>query len=117
VVTEVALACVLLVGAGLLLRSFLNALHVDLGFQPGRAVMLQEILRRIDSIPGVEASGVADMLQLGRNRSWQFAAKETEARSMQLSFASLHPDISMPWACISARAATSASADCAPITV
>jgi hypothetical protein len=92
VVTEVALACVLLVGAGLLLRSFLNALHVDLGFQPGRAavikldyeggndktrraVMLQEILQRIDSIPGVEASGVADMLPLGRNRSWQFAAR------------------------------------------
>ena len=31
---EVALACVLIVGAGLLLRSFLHVLDVDLGFQP-----------------------------------------------------------------------------------
>ena len=34
VVTEIALACVLLVGAGLLLRSFLHVLDVDLGFEP-----------------------------------------------------------------------------------
>ncbi|MBV9307366.1 MAG: ABC transporter permease, partial [Acidobacteriaceae bacterium] len=37
VITEVALACVLLVGAGLLLRSFLRVLDVDLGFEPSRA--------------------------------------------------------------------------------
>ena len=34
VISEVALACLLLVGAGLLLRSFLQVLDVDLGFQP-----------------------------------------------------------------------------------
>ena len=37
VITEIALACVLLVGAGLLLRSFLRVLDVDLGFEPSRA--------------------------------------------------------------------------------
>ena len=37
VVTEIALASVLLVGAGLLLRSFLRVLDVDLGFDPSRA--------------------------------------------------------------------------------
>jgi predicted permease len=98
VISEVALACVLLVGAGLLLRSFLRVLDVDLGFQPSRAavikvdyddgndrnsrarrgVILREMLRNIDSIPGVEASGVADMLPLGRNRSWGFQAKGKE---------------------------------------
>jgi predicted permease len=93
VVAEVAISCVLMVGAGLLLRSFLNTLHVDMGFEPSRAsalridydqgadgdkraLALQEILRRVKAIPGVEAVGEADMLPLGRNRSWGFRNKE-----------------------------------------
>jgi predicted permease len=92
VVSEVALACVLLVCAGLLLRSFLRVLDVDLGFQPSRAsvikvdyddgnnperrgAILREMLRRVASIPGVESAGIADMLPLGRNRSWGLGAK------------------------------------------
>ena len=41
VVSEVAFACVLLVGAGLLIRSFLRVLDVNLGFQPERAAALR----------------------------------------------------------------------------
>ena len=41
VVSEVALACVLLVGAGLLLRSFLRMLDVNLGFQPSQAAAIK----------------------------------------------------------------------------
>jgi putative ABC transport system permease protein len=41
VVAELALACILLVGSGLLLRSFLHLLSHDLGFQPTRAVAVR----------------------------------------------------------------------------
>jgi len=95
VISEVALACILLVGAGLLLRSFLQVLNVDLGFQPERAAAMkvdydanvpndkdgsltaarrgaifQQVLSRVGAIPGVEAVGITDYLPLGQNRAW-----------------------------------------------
>lgn len=41
VVSEIAFACMLLVGAGLLMRSFLRVLDVDLGFHPEHAAALR----------------------------------------------------------------------------
>lgn len=87
VIAEVALATVLLVGAGLLLRSFVRVLDVDLGFQPSRAVAVRidpsaglepparvarllEAARRVATLPGVEAAGLTDALPLDRNRTW-----------------------------------------------
>lgn len=92
VISEVALACVLLVSAGLLLRSFLKVLEVDLGFQPDQAASLkveyddsapsreaaaekrgaifQQILEQVAAVPGVEAAGITDYLPLGPNRAW-----------------------------------------------
>lgn len=60
VISEVALACVLLAGAGLLLRSFLRVLDVDLGFQPSQAAAIKidypdhndPAKRSFDSDPG-----------------------------------------------------------------
>ena len=95
VISEVALACVLLVGAGLLLRSFLRVLNVDLGFEPSRAAAIsvdydaggnaakqaaiwQEVVRRASMLPGVEAAGISDNLPMSRNRGWGIAAKGQE---------------------------------------
>jgi predicted permease len=93
VVVEVALACVLLVGAGLLFRSFGALLQVDLGFQPQHAMAwrvdsprafnslsdaneyLDGIVRTVGAIPGVEAVGLSDTLPLGRNRTWGIRAE------------------------------------------
>jgi predicted permease len=92
VVAEVAFACVLLVAAGLLIRSFLRVLDVKLGFQPERAAAIRidpssayktqaqrnsyfdEALRLARDIPGVQAAGLTDVLPLGRNRTWGAAA-------------------------------------------
>jgi predicted permease len=93
VVSEIAFACVLLVGAGLLVRSFLRVLDVNLGFRPEHAAALRvdpdasystqaqqnayfdEVLRRTRAIPGIAAAGLTDALPLGRNRSWGAPAK------------------------------------------
>ena len=93
VVSEVAFACTLLVGAGLLLRSFLRVLDVDPGFQPeGVATLrvdpsflfsglaqqnsyLDEVLRRTRSLPGMRAAGLTDVLPLQGDRSWQVSGK------------------------------------------
>jgi predicted permease len=101
IVSEIALACVLLVGAGLLLRSFLRILDVDLGFEPSRAASIaldyddggdaarrsaiwQEVLRRTQAIPGVEAVGITDNLPMSRNRSWGIQAKGKNYRPGEL---------------------------------
>jgi predicted permease len=92
VIAEVGLACVLLVGAGLLLRSFLKVLDIDLGFQPDhaasmrveyddtaptddaralkRGAVFQRMIARVSALPGVEAAGGVDFLPLGPNRAW-----------------------------------------------
>jgi predicted permease len=93
VVSEFALACVLLVGAALLIQSFLRVLDVNLGFQPERAAALRidpsfptsslaqqnsfidDVLHRARSVPGIAAAGISDVLPLDGDRSWQVSGK------------------------------------------
>jgi predicted permease len=93
VIAEVAMACVLLVGAGLLIRSFLHVLDVDMGFKAEHAATLRvdprpryktdneilnyftEVLHRTGEIPGVDSVGLTDALPLGKNRTWCLPAK------------------------------------------
>jgi putative ABC transport system permease protein len=87
---EIALALMIVVGAGLLIKSFWNLQHVDPGFR-GESVLsmrlappdaayatearkigyYREILQRIDNLPGVAASGAVNLIPLG-SRNWNF---------------------------------------------
>ena len=91
VVVELALAVVLLVGAGLLARSLYLVLRVDTGLRPDQLVVLQvaapaqsygkpeqatqltrEIAGRIGGLPGVSSVGVTSMLPISGwgNTTW-----------------------------------------------
>jgi putative ABC transport system permease protein len=84
VVAEVALAVILLVGAGLLIRSFLHLMNVDPGFSPQNVLTLnislpdsryesarsmiafeQQALDRLSALPGVRSAGGVFGLPLG----------------------------------------------------
>jgi predicted permease len=79
VASEFALAMVLLTGAGLLIRSFVSLVNVDLGFHPQNVLTIQvglpnstpapktvefyrQVLQRISRLPGVTAVGGAGNL-------------------------------------------------------
>ncbi len=83
VVVEMALALILLVGAGLLIRSFAALLNVDPGFDPSHTVTMKvsiptskydnpgrirgfydQLFERLDAIPGVQAAGGTSFLPL-----------------------------------------------------
>jgi predicted permease len=86
VVAEIALALALLIGAGLLLRSFLRLQQVNLGFNPARLLTLrlalpwrkfsdatgrartaqfyEQVLRQMAALPGVEAAAATSNLPL-----------------------------------------------------
>jgi predicted permease len=80
VVTEVALAVVLLIGAGLLLRTLSSLMRVDLGFEPAgamtmgvflgmrppeaRSALIDRIIDRVEALPGVKAAGTVQFLPL-----------------------------------------------------
>ena len=84
VISEIALALILLVGGGLMIRSFLRLQSIDPGFNPRnvltmtvslagsqhststkRLVFFDELLGRIESLPGVQSASGINHLPLG----------------------------------------------------
>ena len=92
VISEVALALVLLVGSGLMVRSFLNLRNVDIGFtarnvltmriplpettypepqsaddptEPAGLRFSEQLVERVKSLPGVESATIATSIPLG----------------------------------------------------
>jgi putative ABC transport system permease protein len=91
VVAEVALSLVLLIGAGLLIKSFVRILDTDPGFKPQNLLTMQlalnakedeggkvlnffnELKGRIDALPGVESSAFSNGIPLGGAADTSFA--------------------------------------------
>ena len=88
VVSEVALSLMLLVSAGLLIRSFLQLVKTDPGFnadslltmnlvlpvakykdEPQRAAFYADLMRRVEVLPGVESVAAVNHLPLGGSNS------------------------------------------------
>jgi putative ABC transport system permease protein len=95
VVIDLALALVLLAGAGLMLRSMASLLRVDPGFSAERVLTLQlslvgaayaedsavvafqdRLLERVRAVPGVESAALAGQVPFGKNYdTWGFHIK------------------------------------------
>ncbi|HMD06825.1 MAG TPA: ABC transporter permease [Candidatus Acidoferrum sp.] len=88
VISEIALAVLLLVGAGLLIRSFQHLLVVSPGFEPQHLLSMrvslpakvypdgtpvqtfyQKLLNRVKTVPGVQAAGAISELPLSESYS------------------------------------------------
>jgi putative ABC transport system permease protein len=88
VIVEIALALVLLVGAGLLMKSFARLQNVQPGFNPSHVLTMElslprlkypsgkevapfyeELIRRVTRLPGVETAACADILPLSGTNS------------------------------------------------
>jgi putative ABC transport system permease protein len=84
IVLEVAIALVLLIGSGLLLRTFLRLQAFDLGFDPSRVLVgavlpprvayqtaeqqsafYDRLLARVSALPGVETASLSSIVPLG----------------------------------------------------
>jgi putative ABC transport system permease protein len=112
VVTETALAVMLLIGAGLLMQSFVRLRGVHSGFQPDHILSLaisltesdyptpteqaryfQQMLERFNSLPGVEAVGANTTLPLGSYGATATARLAGRTNNeLEFAWATISPD-------------------------
>ena len=104
VVAEIAMALVLLIGAGLMIRSFARLQALAIGFQPDHVMTLQinlpkykqeaevafdeQLLERISGLPGVEAASVASGTPLSSNSA--ATIMKVKGDEGELKFVGLH---------------------------
>ncbi|HEY3741423.1 MAG TPA: ABC transporter permease [Bryobacteraceae bacterium] len=89
---EIALASMLLIGAGLALKSFVNLEHVNPGIRPDhvltfrmrlptdnlykdrpqQAEFYQRVIDKVDQIPGFQSAGLTDVLPLGQQNDREY---------------------------------------------
>ncbi|HET9533131.1 MAG TPA: ABC transporter permease, partial [Blastocatellia bacterium] len=116
VISEIALSLILLIGAGLMIRSFQRLLEFDLGFNPERLLTLKvqlagsrygqgqqvvsfydQLLQRIESLPGVESAGaVSDVFLSKTPNSTTFSLEgrpdPPPAEDIEVPFDSISPN-------------------------
>jgi putative ABC transport system permease protein len=89
---EIALASLLLVGAGLAMKSFVNLQHVNPGIRPDHVVTFRmrlptdnlykddreqaefyrRVLDKVEHIPGIQSAGLTDVLPLGQQNDREY---------------------------------------------
>jgi len=113
VTVELATAVVLLVGAGLLGKSFFRLLHVDLGFEPERVASLlviapdvgyekeaqqialaNNVVERFRQLPGVQSAGLSSTLPVSCNcnTNWiRFVGKPYSGEHNEINYRAVSP--------------------------
>jgi putative ABC transport system permease protein len=109
VVSEIALSLVLLIGAGLMIRSFARLMNVNPGFNPqnvftmqiflpqskysegrDRAAFFKQVINRVEAIPGVETAGAITHLPLsGMEESGNFSIEGRPSEDPSGGFATV----------------------------
>ncbi|HKP86337.1 MAG TPA: ABC transporter permease [Blastocatellia bacterium] len=99
VIAEIALALVLLVGAGLMIKSFVRLVNVDPGFNPDNVLAVdlalpgprypkaqqqkmffEQLIERVKALPGVDSVGVSTEIPLDGGDDWMpFAVEDRPA--------------------------------------
>jgi putative ABC transport system permease protein len=97
---EIALASMLLIGAGLAMKSFVNLQHVNPGIRPDhvltfrmrlptdnlykndrdQAEFYRRVLDKVEHLPGIQSAGLTDVLPLGQQNDREYFTIENRPR-------------------------------------